>query len=104
VRQESIGPYFIDFVCREHKLGIEVDGATHAAPDNTPRDVRRDADLAERGYQDMRVSNDEVTTNLDGVLDTSMATLNLTATTKFAPAAAPHPSPLSAGEKGQQPP
>jgi very-short-patch-repair endonuclease len=25
----SIGPYFADFACREEKLIVEVDGATH---------------------------------------------------------------------------
>ena len=26
VRQEPIGPYFVDFVCRERRLIVEVDG------------------------------------------------------------------------------
>ena len=30
VRQEPIGPYVVDFVCREHRLIIEVDGGQHA--------------------------------------------------------------------------
>jgi very-short-patch-repair endonuclease len=30
VRQEAIGPYIVDFVCREKKLVIEVDGEQHA--------------------------------------------------------------------------
>src|SRR5947209_8863330 len=29
-RQEPIGPYFADFCCRERKLIIELDGATHS--------------------------------------------------------------------------
>ena len=33
VRQEPIGPYFADFLCREHALVVEVDGATHSAED-----------------------------------------------------------------------
>jgi very-short-patch-repair endonuclease len=30
VRQEPIGPYVVDFVCREQRLIIEVDGGQHA--------------------------------------------------------------------------
>jgi very-short-patch-repair endonuclease len=29
VRQESIGPYIIDFICREQRLIVEVDGSQH---------------------------------------------------------------------------
>ena len=50
VRQEPLGPYFADFCCREEKLVVEVDGATHsteaelarvsleALPDSTYKD------------------------------------------------------------------
>ena len=30
VRQEPIGPYFADFVCRDKRLVVEIDGATHS--------------------------------------------------------------------------
>src|SRR6185503_10612437 len=30
VRQESIGPYVVDFVCRERRLVVEVDGGQHS--------------------------------------------------------------------------
>ena len=30
VRQYSIGPYFVDFVCRERMIIVEIDGATHS--------------------------------------------------------------------------
>ena len=32
VRQEAIGPFVVDFVCRERKLIIEVDGGQHGTP------------------------------------------------------------------------
>src|SRR5439155_12946019 len=38
VRQEAIGSYVVDFVCREKKLIIEVDGGQHA---DNPRDHAR---------------------------------------------------------------
>lgn len=42
VRQEPIGPYFVDFLCREHALVIEVDGATHSTEEEINRDKRRE--------------------------------------------------------------
>ena len=30
VRQEPIGPYIVDFACREKRLVIEIDGGQHA--------------------------------------------------------------------------
>jgi very-short-patch-repair endonuclease len=31
VRQLSVGPYVVDFACRESKLVVEVDGAIHGS-------------------------------------------------------------------------
>ena len=42
VRQEPIGPYFADFVCREQKLVVEVAGATHSTGDERRRDAKRE--------------------------------------------------------------
>jgi very-short-patch-repair endonuclease len=39
VRREPIGPFVVDFVCREKRLTIEVDGGQHAVDE---RDARRD--------------------------------------------------------------
>jgi hypothetical protein len=39
VRQEPIGPYVVDFVCRERRLIVELDGGQHA---ENPRDIIRD--------------------------------------------------------------
>jgi very-short-patch-repair endonuclease len=39
VRQESIGPFVVDFLCRERRLVVEVDGGQHATD---PRDALRD--------------------------------------------------------------
>jgi len=66
VRQDPIGPYVVDFVCRERRLIIEVDGGQHATD---PRDAKRDAWLRERGYRVMRFWNNDVLGNTDGVLE-----------------------------------
>ena len=65
VRQQPIGQYCADFVCRERQLVVEVDGASHA---DNPGDRRRDAELAALGYRAVRVWNNEVVSNIGGVL------------------------------------
>jgi very-short-patch-repair endonuclease len=66
VRQEPIGPYIVDFVCREQRLIIEVDGGQHA---ENPRDAVRDRWLRDHGYQVLRFWNNDVIGNTEGVLE-----------------------------------
>jgi very-short-patch-repair endonuclease len=75
VRQEPIGPYFADFACREEKLVIEIDGATHSTEDERRRDGTRQQFFRDRGYRIARFGNDEVYRNIEGVLDTILAAL-----------------------------
>jgi very-short-patch-repair endonuclease len=75
VRQEPIGPYFADFVCRDEKLVVEVDGATHGTDDEIDHDVRRTRFLIENGYRVVRVQNIDVFENLDSVLETILCAL-----------------------------
>jgi very-short-patch-repair endonuclease len=67
VRQEPIGPYFADFVCRDAKLVVELDGGQHA---DSAYDARRDAMMREAGYRVLRLWNNEVLGNLEGALIT----------------------------------
>ena len=65
-RQMPVGPYFADFLCRELKLAIELDGHSHdLRPDH---DARRDAWLRENGYIVLHFPNAEVHENLEGVV------------------------------------
>jgi len=75
VRQAPLGPFFADFLCREEKLVIEVDGATHSSDFELAYDRRREHYLREASYRIMRVTNDDVLRNLDGVCDTILALL-----------------------------
>ncbi len=68
-RQFAIGPYVVDFVCREKALVIEVDGATHGDTHEISYDKKRTAFLMSQGYQMFRVNNVDVYENLDGVLN-----------------------------------
>jgi very-short-patch-repair endonuclease len=92
VRQEPIGPYVVDFVCREQRLVIEVDGGQHA--DNR-RDAVRDQWLVGHRYRVLRFWNNEVLGNIEGVWDTIFAAA-------FA-AAPPHPDPLPASGEREPP-
>ena len=65
VRQEAIGPFIVDFVCRDKRLVVEVDGGQHA---DSAEDAVRDAFLAREGYRVMRFWNNDVLSNRDGVL------------------------------------
>jgi very-short-patch-repair endonuclease len=67
VRQGPIGSYVVDFVCREHRLIIELDGGQHATD---PRDRIRELWLRERGYTVIRFWNNDVLRNIEGVLET----------------------------------
>ena len=70
VRQEPVGPYIVDFVCRAAKLIVEVDGATHSTGEEQARDARRTAFLRGEGYRVIRVQTIEVVEAMDGVLRT----------------------------------
>jgi very-short-patch-repair endonuclease len=52
-RQHPVGPYFLDFFCREASLALELDGEQHA--EQADYDARRDAWLASRGILVIRV-------------------------------------------------
>jgi very-short-patch-repair endonuclease len=72
VRQEPTGPYIVDFICREHRLVIEVDGGQHA---DSQRDAARDKWLVDHNYRVLRFWNNEVSGNLVGVLETIASAL-----------------------------
>jgi very-short-patch-repair endonuclease len=73
VRQGSAGPYFADFVCREAKLVVELDGSQHA---DSVHDLVRDAYLRGQGFRILRFWNSEILENLDGVSTTIHAALS----------------------------
>ena len=68
-RQYNIESYIVDFCCPSRKLIIELDGGGHAKIENEEKDFRRDKDLKEKGYKILRVWNNEVSENLDNLLE-----------------------------------
>jgi very-short-patch-repair endonuclease len=67
-RQHEHGPYYLDFFCYEASVAVEVDGLAHELGSNPQRDQRRDAWLASRGIQTVRVRATDVRDNLEGVV------------------------------------
>jgi adenine-specific DNA-methyltransferase len=68
-RQHPLGPYIVDFISLERKIILEVDGGQHNEREARRRDEERVAWLKERGYRVLRFWNDEVLTNMNGVLE-----------------------------------
>jgi very-short-patch-repair endonuclease len=68
-RQTPVEGFFADFLCRERRLIVEVDGATHGTPEEIAADAVRTAVLEAAGYRLVRVWNSDVTGNIDGVLE-----------------------------------
>ena len=68
-RQEPIGQYIVDFASHDKKLVIEIDGGQHSENEVRKRDNDRTEWLEDEGYQVLRFWNDEVLTNLDGVIE-----------------------------------
>ncbi|WKA27689.1 endonuclease domain-containing protein [Bradyrhizobium roseum] len=64
-RQVPIFCYICDFVCRERRLIIEVDGGQH---NESEADVIRDRRLTDQGYRVLRFWNNDVLGNIEGVL------------------------------------
>ena len=66
-RQKVLGRYIADFYSAEAKLIIELDGSQHYEDENIRKDARRTEFLEAYGLRIIRVANNEITENFDGV-------------------------------------
>ena len=87
-RQMPIKSYVVDFCCEAARLIVELDGGQHVEHDH--EDARRTADLENYGYIVLLFWNNDVLSNIDGVVETIIAT---------ASHVPPHPNPLPNGER-----
>ncbi|MBR6099018.1 endonuclease domain-containing protein [bacterium] len=71
-RQYPIGDYIVDFICREKKIIIEIDGGHHAELDNYIHDEVRTQLLESKGFKVVRFWNSEIDSNIDGVYERLM--------------------------------
>ncbi|MFL5218240.1 MAG: endonuclease domain-containing protein [Microvirga sp.] len=70
-RQVPIDFYIADFVCFAERLIVELDGGQHSASG----DAKRDAYLHEQGFRVLRIWNNELFTNEEGVTEAILAAL-----------------------------
>ena len=63
-RQLAIGPYIADFACRQARMVVELDGSQHA---DSKSDRLRDEALRQEGWTVLRIWNNELDENPEGV-------------------------------------
>lgn len=63
----------VDFLCSDAKLILEIDGPTHDG--RLASDAARSDGLGAMGYLVLRFTNEDVFSNIDGVLDEIFHTL-----------------------------
>jgi len=73
-RQHVIGNNIVDFVCLDKNLIIEVDGKIHDTRKNY--DEERTKELESIGFRVIRFTNDQITGNIDSVVETIKSSLS----------------------------
>jgi very-short-patch-repair endonuclease len=68
-RQVPIRNYIADFVCFSAKLIIELDGESHDFEERQKSDRSRDTFFESEGLQVLRFTNEQVLSNLEGVVE-----------------------------------
>ena len=75
-RQHSFGKFVVDFYCPTAKLIIEIDGSEHISQEKY--DCERTNYLSKLGYRVIRFWNNEINTNINGVIMKIVEELNNT--------------------------
>ena len=89
-RQHPMGPFISDFCCTEAKLVIVLDGGQHALRKRS--DAERTAFLEGQGYRVIHFWDNDVLTNMEGVLHRIVEALGVKGSS-------PLPYPLPRGER-----
>ena len=90
--QWTLGRSVTDFCCIEARLVVEVDGGQHSEV----ADAARTAKLKARGFRVIRFWNNDVLTNIDGVLAVILEALQK----REEEEEDPHPNPLPRAGEG----
>jgi very-short-patch-repair endonuclease len=85
-RQEPIGRYFVDLICLQKRLIIELDGGQH---NENRADEKRTAWLESQNFKVIRFWNSDVLKNPEGVLTAILLALKIA------------PSPLAGEGRGE---
>ena len=92
-RQFPISSYIVDFVCREKRIIIEIDGGQHNEIQNIEYDNKRTEFLKSEGFQVIRFWNNDVDNNMDGIYERLKEVFKID--DKITP---PQPSPSREGD------
>jgi very-short-patch-repair endonuclease len=92
-RQQVIGFFIVDFFCPARGLIVEIDGDTH----DQQFDARRDSFMRQQSFETIRFTNADVTQNMDGVLQVTLAALQASPPRTRWRLPHPHPSPEGEG-------
>ena len=68
-RQVPFRNYIADFVCMSAKIIVELDGESHDFEERQKADQSRDAFFASEGFQVLRFTNEQLMSNLEGVVE-----------------------------------
>ena len=69
LRQKVIDNYIVDFYCHSARLIIELDGSQHYEEKGKQKDEIRTSRIAERNLIVIRIPNNEVNKNFEGVCE-----------------------------------
>jgi 5-methyltetrahydrofolate--homocysteine methyltransferase len=84
-RQHVLGEYIVDLVCLKSRLVIEIDGSIHNTPEQKERDINRTEWLNSKGFEVIRFTNNEISSNIDNVLQSISTKLQSISTNLVAP-------------------
>ena len=69
LKQKVIDNYIVDFYCHQARLIIELDGSQHYTDDGIKYDEERTKCFEKRGLNVLRIQNNEINNNFDGVCE-----------------------------------
>lgn len=76
IREYSVFPYFVDFAFVNQMVAIEIDGSQHLLPERKESDDKKDKLLNDLGWFVVRISENEIKTNIDEVFNKITSILN----------------------------
>src|SRR5262245_11415997 len=86
-RQVRMPKYIADFVCHSHRLIVELNGESHDFESRIEQDAERNGWFASQGYSVVRFTNEQVVTNLEGVVEA----IRIEASNRHSPIPVPPP-------------
>jgi very-short-patch-repair endonuclease len=102
-RQVPFRNYIADFACLSVKLIVELDGESHDFDERQKADQSRDAFFVSEGFHVLRFTNEQVMTNLEGVVEAIRQVASSRASSLPPSPTLPHKGGGSTNAGGSQP-